>query len=178
VWVRLPPPALGQGRVIARVGRSEWSLLRSLRLRALGTDPLSFGSTHDREAAFADDEWQTWAAEDSAGDASATFLATSGGQPIGMVAAYRDDDETGLFHVVAMWVAPEARRQGVGADLLSHVLEWTRSCGGSVVQLNVTTAADDARRLYLRNGFAPDGASRESRHTAGVVEISLRKTLA
>ena len=108
----------------------------------------------------------------------ATFLARRGGGPIGIVAAYRDEDVEALFHVIAMWVAGEARGQGVGSRLLAHAEEWIRSCGGRTVQLNVTTAAEDAARLYARAGYVRDGEYRASRHTRGLTEVSLRKSLA
>jgi GNAT superfamily N-acetyltransferase len=163
--------------LITRITASEWRLLRDLRLRALQTDPLSFGATYEREARFSDEDWKEWARGDSVGDATATFIATSTGQPVGIVGAYRDETNDLLFHVIAMWVAPEARGQGLGRELLSHVEGWVRSCGGRVVQLNVTTAASAARRLYETAGFAPDGEQRESPHTPGLLEVSLRKSL-
>ena len=107
----------------------------------------------------------------------ATFLAKRAERPVGMVAAYRDEDDDGLFHVIAMWVAPEVRRQGLGHALLSHAEDWIRLCGGRVVQLHVTTAATGARRLYEAAGFRPDGEQRASSHTFGLRELRLRKVL-
>jgi ribosomal protein S18 acetylase RimI-like enzyme len=172
-------PRLGRTHetLISRVTPSDWSLLRELRLRALHSDPLSFGSTFEREAGFADEVWQEWAGEDAAGVVTATFLAKRGEQAVGMVGAYRDEDDDGLFHVIAMWVAPEARRQGVGRTLLSQAEEWIRLCRGRIVRLHMTTAATDARRLYEAAGFKLDGEQRASSHTAGLTELSLRKVL-
>jgi GNAT superfamily N-acetyltransferase len=111
---------------------------------------LSFGSTFEREAGFADEIWKEWAGEHAAGDAIATFWARRAEQAVGMVGAYRNEDDDGLFHVIAMWVAPEARRQGLGRALLSQVEEWIRSSGGRLVQLQVTTAARSATALRSR----------------------------
>jgi GNAT superfamily N-acetyltransferase len=138
---------------------------------------LSFGSSYEREAAFSDADWQEWAAEESAGEAMATFIATRGERRVGLVAAFRDESDHALYHVISMWVAPESRRQGIGGELLAHVEAWIRSCGGRVAQLSVTTAANEARRLYEQAGFEPDGECRVSRHTRGLIEVSLRKAL-
>src|SRR5262245_52250497 len=162
---------------VRRVTSPDWLVLRDLRLRALRGDPLSFGSTYEREAAFSDGDWKRWAAEDALGDEMATFIADRQQQPIGIVGAHRDESQPMLFHVSAMWVAPEARGEGLGRRLLSHVEAWIRSCGGQVVQLNVTTTAVAARRLYETAGFEPDGDGCESRHTRGLAEVSLRKRL-
>ncbi len=163
--------------VITRVTSRDWRVLRDLRLRALKADPLSFGSTHEREAAYSDEEWKQWAGGDAVGDAMATFIARRERRPVGIVGAYRDQTEPLLFHVIAMWVAPEARGEGLGRRLLSHVEGWVRSCGGQVVQLHVTTTAVAARHLYESAGFEPDGDRRESAHTRGLEEVSLRKRL-
>jgi ribosomal protein S18 acetylase RimI-like enzyme len=163
--------------VVRRVTPRDWLVLRDFRLRALQCDPQSFGSTHEREAAFSDEDWKQWAAEDALGDEMATFVAERQQQPVGIVGAYRDESEPVVFHMIAMWVAPEARSKGIGRRLLSHVEAWIRSCGGEVVQLHVTSSAAAARRLYETAGFEPDGDRRESKHTRGLEEVSLRKRL-
>ena len=144
---------------------------------ALQTDPLSFGSSYEREAEFSDEDWRGWATEDLVGNVMAMFIARRDRQPVGMVGAYRAETDAHLFHVIAMWVAPEVRGEGIGRQLLSQVEEWIRSCGGHVVQLHVTTTAEEARGLYETAGFEPDGHRRRSTHTPGLFEISLRKTL-
>ena len=152
-------------------------MIRALRLRALRSDPSSFGSTYEREAAFSEQKWRDWASGDAAGDEYATFIARQGQEPVGMVAAYRDEEDRSLFHVVAMWVAPEVRRAGTGRLLLREIEAWIRACGGTSVQLFVTKAASAAHQLYASAGYEPDGVEVESRHTPGLVEVSLTKSL-
>jgi ribosomal protein S18 acetylase RimI-like enzyme len=163
--------------VIRRIEPSDSALLRRVRLRALVTDPASFGSTYERDAAFPDQTWAERAARSAAGDDWATLLAISGDEPIGIVTALRDGLQRQLFHVVEMWVAPEARREGIGRSLLSGIEGWIASCGGTSVHLSVTDAATAAMRLYESTGYKPDGNSAESRHTPGLTEISLLKQL-
>jgi ribosomal protein S18 acetylase RimI-like enzyme len=164
--------------VVARVEPADSSVIRALRLRALRLDPLSFGASYEAEAASSEEWWRDWAAADAAGDEYTTFIARQGGQPVGMVAAYRDETERRLFHIFAMWVAPEVRRAGIGRLLLGEIEAWIRSVGGTAAQLSVTTAASAARQLYSSAGYEPDGGQAESRHTPGLVEVSLRKRLA
>jgi ribosomal protein S18 acetylase RimI-like enzyme len=164
--------------VVARVQPEDWRAIRALRLRALQVDPLSFRATHEGEAAYSEEQWKDWAAEDAAGDDYATLIARQGSQPIGMVAAYRDESERQLFHIFAMWVAPEVRRAGIGRLLLNEIEGWIRSVGGTAAQLSVTTAASAARQLYVSAGYEPDGDQADSGHTPGLVEVSLTKKLA
>lgn len=94
--------------VIRRVEPRDGPLVKSLRLRALETDAVSFASTLGREAAYTDEEWDSWAAGDATGDETATMIAFRGVEPVGIVAAYRDDAEVRLYHVIAMWLLQRA----------------------------------------------------------------------
>jgi ribosomal protein S18 acetylase RimI-like enzyme len=164
--------------VIRRVERRDGPLVKSLRLRALGTDPASFASTHGREAAYPDEQWDAWAAEDATGDEMATMIAFRGVEPVGIVAAYRDDAEVRLYHVIAMWVAPESRGHGLGRQLLQAIEDWIVESSGTSIQLEVADAAEAASRLYESAGYIPDGQQSLSPHSPGVTHISLRKRLA
>jgi GNAT superfamily N-acetyltransferase len=163
--------------VIRRVENSDAALLKRIRLRALDTDPGSFGSTYEREAAFPDETWARRVARNAAGDDAVTLLAMRGDEPVGLFTAIRDESHKRLFHGIEMWVAPEARRRGVAKRLLSGVEAWVAGVGGTSVRLSVTSAAAAASQLYDSAGYRPDGASAPSRHTPRLIEISLSKDL-
>lgn len=164
--------------VIRRIGASEGLLVKSVRLRSLAADPSSFSSTYAREAAFAEDEWADWAAGDASGQEMTTLLAMRSREPVGLVAAYRDDVQKNLFYVIAMWVAPEARREGIGRRLLDEIEEWIASSGGNCVQLSVADQALAAIRLYDAAGYRHDGERSASPHSPGVSHMIFRKQLA
>ena len=163
--------------VIRRIRPADAPLLRDVRLRALATDPASFASTYEREAAFGPEAWEEWAAGSAAGDEWATLLAMRGEEPVGIVTGARDENERHVFHVFSMWVAPEARRAGIGRRLLTDIEEWMSSSGGTAVELSVTNQAAAARQLYEGAGYGPDGRVDESRHTGGLLEIGFRRRL-
>ncbi len=163
---------------VRRVAPGDAEVLRRVRLRALESDPASFGSDYAREVAYGPEVWQEWAARGSAGDDSTTLLAFAGEEPVGIVSAFRDADDPGVYVVVSMWVAPEARRAGLGRRLLRDVERWIEASGGSEIRLSVTTEAPAARRLYEGAGYEPDGRTEPSRHTGGLLEIGLTKRLA
>ena len=94
-----------------------------------------------------------------------------------MVMAARADDEPDTFDVYAMWVAPDVRGAGLGRRLLDELEAWIHAAGGRVARLSVTDKADAAQGLYRSAGYEPDGRRFDSRHTAGLVEIGLRKGL-
>jgi ribosomal protein S18 acetylase RimI-like enzyme len=178
--VRLARPytrVMEQGTVIRRVAVAEGPVVKAVRLRSLAADPSSFASTYAREAAFAEDEWVGWAAGDASGEETTTLLAMRGREPVGLVAAYRDERDRSVFHVVAMWVAPELRRVGIGRRLLGEVETWIAASGGDCVQLSVADQALPAVCLYEAAGYRPDGKRSQSPHTPEVSLVSLRKQL-
>ena len=99
---------------IVQVGEDAWRQVREVRLRALHDSPDSFGSTSGREERFTETHWRMRIR------ATPTWLAVDdGGVPRGMVSLIQEpgspvDDR----HLVSLWVAPEARRQGLGWALV------------------------------------------------------------
>ena len=112
------------------------------------------------------------------GGALVASLALEDDTAVGIVGAYRDDDARTLYHVIAMWVAPEARRKGLARRLLAAIEGWIAAAGGTEVQLFVTDVARAAQALYRSSGYAPDGTATPSRHSPELTETSLRKSLA
>jgi ribosomal protein S18 acetylase RimI-like enzyme len=78
------------------------------------------------------------------------FIATLDDQDAGMVSAEASDDEVEL---IAMWVAPFARGQGVGDELVRAVVDWSLSHQYARLTLRVLNGNDRAATLYERHGF-------------------------
>jgi GNAT superfamily N-acetyltransferase len=163
--------------VVRRVTSKDAARIKSVRLRALRSDPSSFASTFADEAAFPDEDWAEWARDDAKGDAMATMLALVDDDAIGLVAAYRDEQDGSLYHVIAMWVAPEHRGHGLGRKLLSAIEAWIVEAGGTTVQLDVADTAKNAASLYESSGYESDGHKSPSPHTDGITHHSLGKRL-
>jgi GNAT superfamily N-acetyltransferase len=171
------PGELPDDLTIRRIRADEAAVLREVRLRMLLVDPASFSATHASEAAEADEHWAERARRLAAGDDAAQLLALDRSGPVGAVVVVRDDEDRALFHLHAMWVAPERRGLGLGAHLLAAAEAWIAAAGGREAELSVTSAAPVAARLYARSGYVPDGREAPSPHTPGLIERSLRKRL-
>lgn len=162
---------------IRRIAADEWGELRDLRLRALQDAPDAFGSTFEEESVRIDAQWMEWAAALADGGSSFGAVAVTDGTWVGMAvgAPHRDyPGEAGLF---AMWVAPDARRAGVGGELVERVVDWTRSQGLPVLRLLVTQTNDGAMRLYERCGFTDEGVRLPLRAGSDVTAISMTMDL-
>jgi ribosomal protein S18 acetylase RimI-like enzyme len=149
---------------IRRVEPEEWKAYRDLRLEALRTDPLAFGSTLEREQGFSEEQWRDRIPRDSPVTPSATWAAVDRADRfVGMVVAARVD---GVFHLFAMWVAPELRRKGFGGRLLDAAIEWVdRAAPGNAITLEVNPREVAALGLYTSRGFRPTGRSSALEHS-------------
>lgn len=150
------------------LGSDEVAILAAVRLAALATDPSAFGSTLEREHAFGPDDWR-----DRLGPPGVTLVA--GDPVVGMAWGMPDADDPTLAHLYGMWVAPEARRQGIGRALVEAVAVWATGVGRRRVELTVVRGNTAAECLYAAAGCTPTGATEEARD--GAIEVVLRRPL-
>lgn len=138
---------------IRRVRPDEWQAHREIRLRALEADPDAFGDTLERALTDDDEAWQRRADRP---DGMAFVAVTDDGRFVGMANGGPAPDPE-FAAVYGMWVAPEARGQGLGGALLDAVEGWARDAGYRLIGLGVTTTNAAAIRLYTANGYADLG---------------------
>ena len=150
--------------VIRRAQASEWRALRDLRLRALGADPLAFGSTLAQELAFDEERWRRRASDGSGSATTSQWVAQDGsGSLVGSIVVAQVE---GKVYVFGMWVEPRCRGRGIGARLLDTGLTWAGSAfPGSAVLLDVNPRQTAAVRLYESRGFHRSGEDRPLGHS-------------
>jgi GNAT superfamily N-acetyltransferase len=130
---------------------ADWRRTRAVRLRALADTPDAFGAMLADELNMSDEDWKARITQTDA----ATFLAAHDDADIGIiVAAPNGEGDVGLYSV---WVAPEARGQGVGDDLVTAAINWARTRSHRRITLGVGDFNLPAIRLYERHGFARTG---------------------
>jgi ribosomal protein S18 acetylase RimI-like enzyme len=140
---------------IVRVGRAQpddWALVRDVRLAALADAPDAFASTLAEERGQPEAEWRDRVS------ALPWFLGFQEDQPAGLIAALPPDavpDQ--VWHLVSMWVRPDARGGGLADLLVGAVIEHVRQAGADRVTLWVEVGNDRARGFYRRLGFTPTG---------------------
>jgi GNAT superfamily N-acetyltransferase len=150
----------GAAAPVRRLMPDEWAVLRQVRLAALADAPLAFASTLDRELAFDEQRWREWISS------SACFVAWQDGQPTGLAGGFsdeaaaqggRDDAIEGSWHLVAMWVSPQARGNGTAGRLVEAVCACARAADASLIALWVTDVNARAAAFYRRTGFVSTG---------------------
>jgi ribosomal protein S18 acetylase RimI-like enzyme len=125
--------------------------LCAIRIRSLRDAPDAFAITLEQAAAWSLEEWNRQL------DQAATFVATDGISDVGLVRGATLDERPDAAYLLSMWVAPDARRQGVASALVDAVVGWARARGFSRVVLHVTETNGAAFALYTRKGFVPTG---------------------
>lgn len=65
-------------------------------------------------------------------------------------------------HILAMYVAPEARCQHVGSKLLRKAIEDAEATGIEQLQLSVVSSNNTAKSLYKRLGFSCYGMEKDA----------------
>ena len=151
---------------IVRVGEDAWRAVREVRLRALHDAPDSFGSTAGREERFTEAHWRmrlratpTWLAMDDADvPRGMVSLIQEPGSPV--------DDR----HLVSLWVAPEARRRGIGWALVDAARDQACLDGARTMSLWVLDGNTPAGDLYVRAGFRRTGVRQHLPRDTALVE--------
>jgi GNAT superfamily N-acetyltransferase len=136
---------------IERLRVGDEGRLRAIRLRALRDAPEAFETTFDEASARPLESWQRQLEE------LVTFVAVVGDFDVGIVRGARHDDRDDTAYLLSMWVAAEARRQGIGSALIDAVVGWAKELGFTRLLLDVGEANAAAMALYSQKGFVPTG---------------------
>lgn len=142
---------------VRRLTAADAAVFHALRCRGLREDPTAFASSYEEETA------QPIAEVAARMGTAAVFGAFEGGALVGVVGLKRESHRK-LAHKVVLWgmyVAPEARRRGVGRRLvvsaLAEAFGWP---GVRQVYLGVNAANAAATALYVKLGFTAFGLER------------------
>ena len=130
----------------------------ALRLRSLRECPLAFSASPEQDVAWSREslqrapEWMLFGAFEGATLAGAAGLMRA-----------RHAKTAHRMQLWGMYVAPEHRGRGFGAQLLEAAIAHARSLAGVAwIDLSVTSAAVTARRLYERAGFTSWGTTTDA----------------
>jgi GNAT superfamily N-acetyltransferase len=130
------------------ISADDWEQWRALRLRALAEAPYAFGSRIEEWVDASEERWRQRLSLPGA----VSMIARLAGRDVGMASGIPSDD-VAVAELVSMWVAPEARGQGVGDLLVTTIVTWAQEHGATTLRLDVTDANAHASALYARHGF-------------------------
>ena len=81
------------------------------------------------------------------------FEAWSGGIPVGLVAAYCNDQENRIAYITSVSVLKEWMYKGIAASLVGQCVEHAKVSGMRQISLAVAAENTPAIKLYEKSGF-------------------------
>jgi len=162
---------------IRTLSLTDWAIYKSIRLASLADSPDSFGSTYEREALHPDSEWQSRLEPTGRAKNALPLIAEYDGVPVGLSWGLIHEPDSGVAHIYQMWVAPEARGNGIGKLFLDRIAVWATTKNCDSLALTVTTTNDAAVGLYLSSGFVPSGQVEELRAGSALKTQSMTREL-
>jgi ribosomal protein S18 acetylase RimI-like enzyme len=134
-----------------------------MRLKALETDPLAFGTEIDEETSYAGRRFDIILkhADDFA------LGCFYGGRLTGKICFNRERRRRTRHkgHIWGMYVLPEYRRSGQASSLLETALGFLRQTHDlRRIELVVVEGNEIAQRLYKKHGFVLDHVEKEAYH--------------
>lgn len=137
---------------IRQLTEDDWRKFSQVRLRALKTDPMVFGSTYERESKFAENDWR----ERLRASDSAIFVIFDDEKPIGMtgVSIFRDDPTKRTAIFWGSWLEPDYRIKGISDLMYKTRLDWAKNYPG-IERIIVSHRASNLASKYAnqKHGF-------------------------
>ena len=158
---------------IRPLGPADIDQYRALRLRALREEPTAFASSPEDERLLSVEVIASRLQE----TASQVMLGAFDGDTLVGLSGLLRERRSKLVHkawIVSFYVAPEARRRGLGRLLLEQTLARARAMPGlRQVNLGVNAGNVAARQLYESMGFVAFGLERGFMLVDGVPQDEL-----
>ena len=149
--------------VIRPMQKSDAEAYRTLRLNALETNPEAFGSSYE-ESREQPIEFYRGRIPEPDSD-SVIFVTEKDGHFVGMMGFVRQTrlKQAHSSFIWGVYIAPEARGNGLGRKLMEHVMAHaTQLKGLRQIQLSVVTSNTAALKLYQSFGFEIWGTEPEA----------------
>ncbi len=109
---------------IREIGDEECNLIKSMRLKSLRSDPLSFWETLEETERQPDEYWKKLANELNAPCGSRMFVLGDRFNIFGYVYGIKSDAIN--YRLGGLWVDPVYRGKGYGGMLVDHVIAWVK----------------------------------------------------
>ncbi len=144
----------------------EWPLYKTVRLKALRSDPKVFGSSFAREEPRPEAEWRQALERKDMG----VFGVFDGEQVIGMTGVVIDKDDAGIAKLWGSWLEPLWRSKGVSEDMYRARIDWAREHETAKKIVVAHRASNIAsKKANQKHGFVMTGSAPHLWHD-GVTE--------
>jgi ribosomal protein S18 acetylase RimI-like enzyme len=163
---------------VHRVTPADAARMRALRLEMLADSPLAFLETVAQAAARSHNDYRRRIGQASAGSQLTQFVADPiepGARLLGHAGGTVLPEEPGSTVIFAVYVTPAARGQGLLAELVDAVAQWSIAVGRKELMLEVVVGNDRAVRAYEKLGFEDTGVRVPHPVTPVMTELRMRR---
>ena len=147
---------------IKKLPTNRWKDYKNLRLEALKSDTIAFGSSYEEEKYTTEIEWKR--------KIKNALFAMSNDKPIGML-VYVFEHKIKTKHIAniyGVYVRREFRGKGVGKKLLESAILLIKNNRNIIkIDLNVNPKQKAAVKLYEKYGFKPIGILKKDIYVNG-----------
>lgn len=135
---------------VHRLTRDDWAAYRGVRLQALSIDPQVFSSSHARESAWSEVDWQHRLSSPDV----AVFGVYLGDRLVGMTGIAVDRDDPTHAVLWGSWLHPSVRGRRFSDAMYAARIDWAVA-RPALVQINVSHRATNVRvrAAILKHGF-------------------------
>lgn len=125
--------------------------------------PYAFSSSYQREHGRPDEFWDHLATQSEEATEGITVVGIDRDEWIALAGVFMQEDDRSSGYVWGMWVAPDARRRGIGRQMIEAIHDWAVGVRLASLRLSVSNAPESipARRLYEDCGFQATGEVEE-----------------
>jgi len=167
-------PTPTEGPVVTFLEPSDWKVLRSVRVRALASNPRELHPKFPAEHKASPDQWRQLLR-------SATWVVVTpkgGDQAVGMACLFFVAEE-GKWYVSSVWTDPKYRRRGYVRAMIDRLVKYAMDAQAQDLHLWVFETNDRAIDAYRKLDFAETGERKKFRiGRLGKYEIQMRLELA
>jgi len=142
---------------IIKLTPENWENFKTIRLRALKTDPTAFGSSYEQEIDRPEEVWRQKLAT------SWAYAAIVKNQFVGMARILFELGEhvQHVASIVSLFIDPAHRRQGIGEKIMKKIISDLRNQKIiTKIILSVNTDQKPAVKLFEKVGFKTIGIAR------------------
>lgn len=148
--------------IVKKLPDKMWKEYKNLRLDALKTDPIAFGSSYEEEIKLPMKAWRKRIKN--------VIFAFSSDKPIGMITyVFKNKSKTRhIANIFGVYVKQEFRGQGIGEKLIESAISSIKKNKNIIkINLNVNAKQKAAVRLYEKYGFKSVGLLKKDLHVNG-----------
>lgn len=138
--------------IISQLPESAWQQYKSIRLKAVESDPQAFGCTLKEELMRSDAEWKHFLN-------NMWFAITEDNKLVSMIGLLQDTGDKNKHRaaLISFWVDPTYRGHEIGKKLIETIQKIAYEKNISKLYLQVTTTQSAAIKLYTLFGFEAIG---------------------